>query len=110
MSVVTNIILSFSIIDEDDEETTRDDARLVQINKFFNNRRGFMEIADDCIGGSKRLEHPTFIGAFNYFDLNGFIRHLETLKWVEPENVQVFVCEQEQDRYIQVYPPEGRRR
>lgn len=105
MSEVTNLILSFSV--GEDEITKRDEIEL-----FFNNGRGFKLTSADFEGeenlfevknprrwyaGSKLLETPLFIGAYNQLDLDGLVEHLKSLTWQEPENVQLIVkCENDE--------------
>ena len=100
MSSVTNTILAFSII-EDVE------ARFNDVNAFFPpDRSGFVwtwesSSRDDrtWVGGSKNLEQPTFIAAFNYLDVQALLLHMRGIKWEEPEDVQLIVCPQDADRY-----------
>lgn len=102
MSEVTNLIISFSI--EEDEK-----SRINEVNTFFNNGRGFKIISADFergtnwlgkenrkrwYGGSKMLETPLYIGAFNHLDLEGLILHMKMIDWKEPENVQLILKEQ----------------
>ncbi len=99
MSQVTNLILAFSV--GEDEATKR-----AEIELFSNNGRGFQLVSADFEGednifkvknprrwyaGSKFLETPLFIGAYNNLDLDGLVEHLKILQWEEPENVQVIV-------------------
>lgn len=99
MSMVANVILAYSIADDDGE--TQQQELLARINRFFRDGEGFTEPG---YGGTKALEHPTFIAAFNHLDLDGFIAHLKTIEWKEPEHVQLFVCEQEDDSYTLISP------
>ena len=106
MSVVTNLILSFSI--SEDEQ-----SRVEEINTFFNNGRGFKlvsadferKLADDYYeaktwyGGSKHLETPLFVGAYNHLDIDGLIDHLKSVNWEEPENVQLILKPQDADKF-----------
>lgn len=100
MSVVTNIVISFKASESD----TDDDRDVIErVNQYFvavDDRQRFV-VPDnkDWYGGAKCLERPTFIGAFNYLDLDGLIAHLKTMPWRYPEHVQLFVCEQEDDDY-----------
>ena len=96
MSYVSNVILSFSIL-EDDE------ARIDEINNIIrelNDRPGFLKEQPHC-GGTKALERPTFIGAFNYLPLPEFVRRVRALHWKEPHLVQVHCCDQEEDIYTE---------
>ncbi len=106
MSVVTNLILSFST-------SENEIIRIEEINTFSNNGRGFKLVSADYerqfadepygvqtwYGGSKYLETPLFIGAYNHLDINGLINHLKTIHWEEPENVQLILKTQDSDSF-----------
>ena len=107
MSEVTNLIISFSI---GEDET----SRINEVNLFFNNGRGFKINSADFeegtnwlgkenrkrwYGGTKMLETPLYVGAFNHLDLEGLIEHMKELEWEEPENVQLIVKLQEADKF-----------
>ena len=96
MSVVDNCILSFNICE--------DDEKIVEVNSFFNmkNQKPFVDVDADFLpvgwyGGRKMLETPLFIAAFNYFSEDEFIKHLKTLNWKYPEDVQLIIKRQEED-------------
>lgn len=99
MSEVTNLILSFSNVEDEK-------SRIYEVNLFFNNGRGFqIESADfeegedrfgkknkkRWYGGSKFLETPLYIGAFNHLDFDGLKDHLRDIEWEQPESVQLIV-------------------
>jgi len=107
MSEVTNLIISFSV--GEDEK-----LRIKEVNLFSNNGRGFTINSADFeegsnwlrkenrkrwYGGSKMLETPLYIGAFNHLDLEGLINHMKQIKWEEPENVQLILKEQDSDKF-----------
>ena len=83
MSVVTNIIIAFSASENEDSKL----------------QKGWY-------GGTKNLEVNIFIGAYNHLNLNDLIQHMSTIDWEEPEDVQVIVKEQNDDRFriINLYP------
>lgn len=106
MSRVTNIVLSFGA----SETNIGDDKDVIErVNKFFidDKQRFVVPVNDDWYGGSKFLERPTYVGAFNCLDLNGLIMHLSHMTWQWPKNVQLFVCEQEDNEYRLIYPCGG---
>ena len=62
-----------------------------EVNQFFAGERGFAdEPKGECLGGTKALERPTFVGAFNHLDFEAFLEHLKTVHWLLPQEVQVF--------------------
>jgi len=94
MSVVTNLILSYSLSDRD---------MLTEVNEYFVKHYyrpdcGFQD-NDDNYGGNKYLERCTYVGAFNKLDLCHFVAYLRALKWEEPDKVQLFACQQQEDVY-----------
>ena len=106
MSEVTNLIISFSIMEDEI-------SRTLDLDLFFNNGRDFKVVSADYqadndkkgqdrqrwYGGSKALETPLFIGAYNHLDLDGLIEHLKNIDWEEPENVQLIVKSQHSDKF-----------
>ena len=104
MSEVTNLILSFSVLEDEI-------SRVKEVNLFQNNGRGFNLVSADFerefeykkrsawYGGSKYLETPLFIGAYNHLDLVGLVNHLKNVNWDEPENVQLIVKEQASEKF-----------
>ena len=105
MSWVTNTILTFSPLETGaDSDPTQ---VLAAVNKFFEERESpvvFIPLPDEAVGGDKVLERPTFIAAINYLNLADFSGHLASLPWNCPEDVQLIVCEQEDDEYRVVFP------
>jgi len=99
MSVVTNAILTYSILEQEDETN-----RIGEVNKFFGESRGFVHCDTPTLergwyGGTKMLETNVAIGSFNHLRLNDFVEHLESIKWEEPQNVQLIVQEQDDERF-----------
>ncbi len=107
MSDVTNLIISFSVIEDEKK-------RINEVNSFVNNGRNFKIISVDFeegktwfgrkrrkrwYGGSKVLETPLYIGAFNHLDKEGLVEHIRGIDWEEPENVQLIIKEQESDKF-----------
>lgn len=106
MSNVTNLIISFSIAEDEI-------SRAMDINSFFNNGRDFNIVSADFeknkrlllntnkswYGGDKYLETPLYIGAFNDLNVNELISFLKLIDWSEPENVQVIIKGQNDDKF-----------
>lgn len=107
MSEVTNLILSFSVGENEI-------CKRAEIELFSNNGRGFELTSADFEGednifkvenprrwyaGSKFLGTPVFIGAYNKLDLDGLVEHLKSLEWDEPENVQLIVQGEEDEKF-----------
>ena len=104
MSYVTNLILHIGILEDRDQ-------RIEEVNQYFQKDDTkpliFIEAPDrDWYGGDKYLECYLYVGAYNYLHLDGFIEHLKSLTWQEPESLQLIVKEQEDDKFriIDIFP------
>lgn len=110
MSFVTNIILHMSTIEEEDERIKEVNAYFSPENNYGISDRPLIGLDDTELlprgwyGGTKYLECELYVGAYNYLNLEAFLKHLSTaVKWSEPQNVQVFVKEQNYDKFKVVY-------
>ena len=98
MSVITNIVLAIGLEDELH-------GRLAEVNVFFAEySRGLVSLDNpalptDWTGGNKRMCAGVSVGAFNGMDLAGFLAHLRSIRWDAPRKVQVFVMEEEDERF-----------
>ena len=99
MSEVTNLILTCSLGE-------KEEVVLSQINKFEVDDRSFkiVSINDKKLpkgwyGGTKYMECNIFMGAYNYLNLNKFIRHLKSIEWEDSEDVQLIIREQHEDHF-----------
>ena len=90
MSCVTNVIVSIcSTAYVDPPETW-----WPLVNAFFCEAPGLVSIHDPKLpegwyGGTRSFEATIAIGAFNHFDLCGFVAHLKSVVWDRPASVQV---------------------
>jgi hypothetical protein len=100
MSVVTNLVMSVSF-----EDARGSGSKMSEVNSFFQSPiKGLTSVDDPSLprgwyGGSKMLEANLFVGAFNHLSLEQFTNHLRGIKWTRPECVQLFVMEQEDERF-----------
>jgi hypothetical protein len=101
MSVVTNLILTFSSLENED-------IVVEKVNSFHYRDRQLDLVSADYnksfdsgawYGGDKFLEARVYIGAFNHFDIDRFIIHLKQIKWASPENVQIMVKGQDDEKF-----------
>ena len=107
MSVVTNLLLSFSVMEEGLDGWDRDGyALMTPINAWLtaHGYGAFGQDADQVSGGTKHLEVPLYVAAFNSFQLDEFLAMLRTLPWIEPACVQVFVQEEDEDTFRVMKP------
>ena len=92
MSLVTNCILSFCFAEEEQE-------RIEEVNSFFD-CKPLTSCDDESLqrgwyGGTKMLETPIYIGAFNYLCKYDFFNHIRSIDWEFPEDVQLLLQEQD---------------
>jgi hypothetical protein len=105
MSEVTNLVLSLGIFDAHGaEKYDEHGTKMAEVNRFFEPVQGLTDVDSSSLprgwyGGSKMLEANLYVGAFNHLDLCRFITHLRSIKWEMPEQVQLFVKEQEDERF-----------
>ncbi len=100
MSVVTNCIFSFSVLEDEPEIAD-------QVNFYFYvfeckpliSCDNTWYVPNGWYGGSKMLETPLYIGAFNCFDVDLFLEHVRKIEFRCPEDVQLMVQEQEESRF-----------
>jgi len=109
MSYVTNVMLSLSNCENYTcypgppkgllKNLKREFALLNEINKWLDehNHGPFDEEID--AGGEKGFEASVFAAAFNYLDTEKFINYLKSLPWEDRESVQIFVKEQEENKF-----------
>jgi hypothetical protein len=96
MSHVTNIVLCLG----------NDDRRKIDlINQFFEPpTKGFVSCDDPALpkgwyGGSKYLEAAIYIGVFNHLNIHTLIQHFLSIAWSEPNNVQLAIKDQWDERF-----------
>ncbi len=103
MSHVTSIMLSFSNA-ENDGDIEFHPAPLIAVQTWLvRNRHLQLSQLNLYFGGEKAPEVNVWAGAFNYLDIEGFIQLVKDQAWIDPMNVQVFVCDQEDERWT-LYP------
>jgi hypothetical protein len=103
MSNVTNLILHIGIAEDENQ-------KIAEVNMFFDDQRPLVSIKDESLpdgwyGGTKHLECNLYVGAFNYLNLERFVAHLKTIRWGEPEALQL-IKEEGDDWFsiLNVYP------
>lgn len=104
MSRVTNVILTAACAEDIDDN---DHANAMESVNQWLAEKNYGEFArvDGNAGGTKAMEAFVFLGAFNYLDLVAFLAVVGAAPWQQPENVRVFVKQQEDERFD--VPPNG---
>lgn len=114
MSFVWNVMLSFSNEEfwRDDEENARErcDA-LDHVNKLLPAGCKLVDLTKPTFkeGVGYGMEANVYGGGFKHFDVAGFIAIVAAQKWQNPDNVQVFLKAETDDRF-EVYLPCKRKR
>jgi hypothetical protein len=103
VSVVTNLIFAHH---------HEDDALVAQVHDWFElnaytEGARLVDVNDAPLRSHRVFEQHTLVGAFNHFDLDGFVKFVRSLPWAEPENVQIIVREQHDARYRIITAKEG---
>lgn len=88
MSVVTNVILTCSV---DEEEAIQSLAAKLQAFSWGKGRPLRDVTESDWIAGEKAVEASILIGAFNFFDQREFMTAVRTSPFKHPNQVQVFL-------------------
>ena len=102
MSEVTNVILHFSILEDDvDPDWPQEDNFILirKINEWLiqEGYGKFTEVKDNF--NPKHLEAPIFAAAFNMFEPDKFIKFIKSLPWRCLECVQIFIQEQDDCKF-----------
>jgi len=98
VSVVTNIVFKTSVGDK---------HRIAKLNAAFQEGAKLVSCDDESLprgwyAGNKMLECEICPGAFNDLNLADLVRAIREMDWDDPNSVQLFVQEQEEDRLREV--------
>lgn len=94
MSVVTSVLLCTGI----------NDYGIFDVNKWLvDSGNWVLEQINEYAGGRKSMQQDVYAGAYNYFDLDSFIAAVKTSRWEHPDDVQLLVNREEDDRFYLAY-------
>ncbi len=100
MSVVTDLILTCPLFDNDD---SKDEDGPICYMKSLDLGRGqsFAYVNDHgpAVGGFKALQQEVFMAAVNYLDWDALRGYLLMYRWEHPENVRLMVCAEDWDAF-----------
>lgn len=103
MSHVTQVMLTFAITEEKEGGWDSDTPYVVMraINTWLvdEGHAPFKGRVDAEAGGEKCLEVPIYVAAFNYLDVDACAAMLAGLPWREPRQVQLWICDQDDERF-----------
>jgi hypothetical protein len=105
MSHVSNVILTFSIVEDSTEQDDGPDDYpvLAPLNAWLAERQYGRHLAEvgQHAGGCKRFESPLYAIALNYVGTQEFMDVVNALPWKYPEEVQVWVQGQHDDLFTE---------
>lgn len=99
MSFVTTVILIFSGIENEEE-------RIREVNSFSYRNLPLdirsvetpnKEPYTAWYGGTKGINGRIYIGSYNHFEVDNFLKHISKINWEYPEYVQLLI--QNEDEY-----------
>lgn len=90
MSQVTNVIL----------KAAAGEYQIDKLNLLLAYACPFVD--SDYCAGDKHLEVNIYLGAFNHLDLDDFRRTVESVQWDYPESLQLFIQEDNDERFREV--------
>ena len=98
MSVVTNILVTFSVGENYDDEHVA--PPIIGINQWLE-AEGYGALNDlvPHAGGRKCMECGVYGGAFNYLNTPAFMDAMRAQAWNDPKNVRVLVQGQNEDHF-----------
>ena len=103
MSVVTDVILTCALGEEADGPDYFSCPAVEKINEWLvKERYGMLRRVDDEAGGNKVMQAVVYLGAFNYLDVDCFIKQLKEAPWELPESVRVFIKREQEEFFSQV--------
>lgn len=104
MSHVADIILTTPIEDggKKDGDSPNVDVLInyLRVEYHLEERpKSPLEKVDGHAGGDKAMQCDVFIGAINYLDINGFIEVFKSIKWEYPEDIQLLIKDEHDDKF-----------
>ena len=90
MSYVTDAILTWSVLENED-------TILERINAKMPDGKHFLKI--ESVGGDNHAQAEMAVGAFNYFDSSQIVYAMQSVDWRYPEEVQVYAKDENQNLF-----------
>jgi hypothetical protein len=110
MSFVTTVVLIFSGMENEEE-------RIKEVNSF-SYRKLPLDIRSveapnkvpytAWYGGTKGINGCIYIGSYNHFEVEDFLKHVAKANWEDPEYVQIFIRNENEWNYS-LYGDAGRK-
>lgn len=99
MSNVTNVILHISIAEEERED--KPIPPIFELNLCLEQLNTSFKQVDQHAGGGKAFEAVVFMAAFNNVLTQEIVGIVASRSWKYPEDVQLFIMEQEDDLFTE---------
>ena len=97
MSYVADVILTTFLEGEGIDEPCKG---VVELNEWLDSENyGILQRVDQYTGGRKAQQADIYLGAFNYLDIGAFVEKIKSIKWVDPEYVQLFLKDEDDDLF-----------
>jgi hypothetical protein len=104
MSVVTDIILVTGIDDGAEREDEHPNAdRLSAYLEREHGGRGLAKV-DQHAGGRKAMQCDVFMAAVNFLDKDAFLAWFHAIEWHDPEQVQLMLKGEQEERLTIITP------
>jgi hypothetical protein len=102
MSLVTNFVFKCCICEDVPAVEAHLNAYLLRDGQTHD-RSAVKDLGPfkDAYGGTRCLETPLWVGAFNYLDVLEFVKHLRAYPWRYPERVQLLAQGDEDDVFTE---------
>ena len=77
-----------------------EDGPMQEVQKWLTeeNQYGPLVEVSDHAGGHKALQCQLWVGAFNYLDIDEFVRVVFAQPWKYPEHVCIAICDEHEDQ------------
>lgn len=92
MSYVTNVILTCSFFDEENIKILNEKVAKLPGVSFAPTLKST---------GTKGLECVVCVGAFNYLPIDDLVSAIQSVPWKGPQWVQLFIQDQNEDRFTE---------
>ncbi|GAA6623094.1 hypothetical protein [Scytonema sp. NUACC26] len=103
MSWVTDVLLVFNLgeLYDDQDEPLEEVFPLNNINAWLQkHRKGTLDNLNEHVSsGGKAMQACVYGGAFNFLKIDEFIEVVKLQPWKEPQNVQLLIHDEEDERF-----------
>jgi hypothetical protein len=98
MSRVMNVILTHGCGEYDELRIAEVNSALVDSHVPFARIPASYSAS---VGGEKNMECTVYLAAFNYMPLDRLVAAIRAAKWRDPDDVQLFVKDEDEQRFTE---------